>query len=307
VRVDGAFLEFSRDGRQHTVALGTQRFTLGRASGNDLSFPQDDAVSGRHAVIERQADGWLITDLGSTNGTSVNGQVIRGPRVLGSGDLIRLGPVQLAFRATAAAQEPPTSPTAALPLPAAAPPAGYLDATEEWAGSGAPLPAARPPQAPPRRAERAPAPAGPDGSAGRGPAARDSRGPGPAAGPVGRPEDMRGHAVIRGTARNIQVRTVDNGKVLGFRVERYDAAGNRLPPVGAEFAGYRGGQLSDGDDVEAAGKWSRGTLRAKTVTNLSTGAQVRGTPGSAKFVVGCFFVLVCLFILGVALAIILSR
>jgi hypothetical protein len=94
--------------------------------------------------------------------------------------------------------------------------------------------------------------------------------------------------------------------LLSFRIERYDPAGNRLPPVGAEFAGYQAGQLSDGDEVEVAGRWSRGTLRATRVTNLSTGAQVRGMSGLSKVALAIIYTLVCAFILGIALSVVFA-
>jgi FHA domain len=311
--VDGAFLEFSRDGQQHTVALRPDRLTLGRAGGNDLSFPQDGQVSGQHAVIEQQADDWVIRDLGSTNGTRVNGHKISGPRVLGSGDSILLGQTQLTFRAVSPARD----------QLAAAPPAGYLDVTEEWgseergstAAPRAAAPPAHQPQAPatwpqqpqPQPVKPDPGQASPDGSARPVAAAPDVRDPAPAAGPTARQQSTRGHGHIRGTTRNVQVRKGQNDyNVLSFRVERYDSVGNRLPPVGAELAGYRSGQLSDGDDVEVSGRWSGGTLRAARVTNLSTGAQVRGMSGCSKVALAIVYTLVCLFFAGIIIAIIVS-
>ncbi|CAI7975419.1 conserved hypothetical protein [Frankia sp. Hr75.2] len=105
---------------------------------------------------------------------------------------------------------------------------------------------------------------------------------------------------IRGTARYVQVRQTGKGAVLSFRIERYDAMGNRLRPVGAEFTHYQSGQLDDGDEVEVSGRWSRGTLLAKNATNLSTGARIHGSATSEKVVTAAgltFFVLFMLFVL----------
>ena len=47
-------------------------FLLGRSPECDLALP-NMTVSWRHAELRRAADGWVLTDLGSTNGTRVNG------------------------------------------------------------------------------------------------------------------------------------------------------------------------------------------------------------------------------------------
>jgi len=51
---------------------GRQVFTIGRAAGCDLVLP-DPTVSWRHAELRRTGGGWLLADLGSTNGTRANG------------------------------------------------------------------------------------------------------------------------------------------------------------------------------------------------------------------------------------------
>jgi hypothetical protein len=66
---------------------------IGRES--DVDVPIDhDSVSRRHARIRRRADQITVEDLGSRNGTLVNGQAITGARRLGAGDVIRVGPAQ---------------------------------------------------------------------------------------------------------------------------------------------------------------------------------------------------------------------
>ncbi len=64
--------------------------TLGRDITNDIVI-NDPEVSRHHLRIARTADGCSIEDLGSTNGTFVNGQRISGSRPLNSGDMIGLG------------------------------------------------------------------------------------------------------------------------------------------------------------------------------------------------------------------------
>lgn len=67
--------------------------TLGRHHSADIGFdPERDLdVSARHAALFRQGGTWVLRDLGSTNGTFVNGVRIRGDRVLAPQDVIGLG------------------------------------------------------------------------------------------------------------------------------------------------------------------------------------------------------------------------
>ena len=61
-----------------------------------------------------------------------------------------------------------------------------------------------------------------------------------------------------------------------FRLERYDARGNRLRPVQVEMRGLAfEGSLSDGDSVRVTGRWHNGAVRAKAVENLTTGSLVK--------------------------------
>ncbi len=63
---------------------------IGRDDDVDLTIPSQ-AVSRRHARLLREAEGYVVEDLGSSNGTYVNGQKLSGRRVLKTGDQIRLG------------------------------------------------------------------------------------------------------------------------------------------------------------------------------------------------------------------------
>ena len=55
----------------------------------------DGFVSSEHAQITRNGDGWWVTDLGSTNGTLLNGNSVTVPMELRYGDVIEIGDVQL--------------------------------------------------------------------------------------------------------------------------------------------------------------------------------------------------------------------
>jgi hypothetical protein len=67
------------------------RMSLGKNPDNDLVISDDGAVSRVHAVLEVVGPTWCITDLGSTNGTTVNGERILSARTLADRDEIVLG------------------------------------------------------------------------------------------------------------------------------------------------------------------------------------------------------------------------
>ncbi len=64
--------------------------TVGRETGNDL-VAADAEVSRHHARLVREGEGYLLEDLGSTNGTFLNGRRLISPQAIGDGDLINLG------------------------------------------------------------------------------------------------------------------------------------------------------------------------------------------------------------------------
>jgi len=78
-------------GRQLTLKEAT---TVGRGPGSALRCDDDDFVSSRHALITPAAEGVWIEDLGSTNGTYVNGAAVTTARLLQAGDVIRIGETQ---------------------------------------------------------------------------------------------------------------------------------------------------------------------------------------------------------------------
>jgi two-component system, cell cycle response regulator len=65
---------------------------LGRDLDSDLVL-LDDGVSRRHARIERSGESWLVMDVGSRNGTLLNGQPLSGVKRLKNGDMLKLGSV----------------------------------------------------------------------------------------------------------------------------------------------------------------------------------------------------------------------
>lgn len=79
------------DGRSRVVPLRGDRLSIGRSSSNDLVFADDVGLSRRHLVLERDGDDWAVEDLGSKNGTQVNGEAVRERRRLRPGDRITAG------------------------------------------------------------------------------------------------------------------------------------------------------------------------------------------------------------------------
>ncbi len=85
------------DGRTHTIALELPRYSVGRSSSNDLSFQGVDGLSREHFALERQGAEWTVRDLGSTNGTFVNGVRMDAPTVLRPRDRVTAGQLKLIF------------------------------------------------------------------------------------------------------------------------------------------------------------------------------------------------------------------
>lgn len=88
---------------ESVVPMRGDQLTIGRSSSCRLSFPQQKALSRTHARLEREGDGWTIEDLGSSNGTLLNGALLEGKRDLTAGDSVRMGEIELVFEPFSAA------------------------------------------------------------------------------------------------------------------------------------------------------------------------------------------------------------
>jgi pSer/pThr/pTyr-binding forkhead associated (FHA) protein len=71
--------------------------TIGRGQQNVVAIDGDEFASARHARVEPRRDGVWVNDLGSTNGTYVNGVRIDRPRKLVDGDVVRVGETELRY------------------------------------------------------------------------------------------------------------------------------------------------------------------------------------------------------------------
>jgi FHA domain len=77
--------------------LEAAAISIGRAANNEISINDDEYASTRHARFEPRRDGVYVEDVGSTNGTYVNGVRLVREQRLAPGDLIRIGETDLRF------------------------------------------------------------------------------------------------------------------------------------------------------------------------------------------------------------------
>jgi hypothetical protein len=86
------------DGTMHPLL--EEEATIGRTGSNSIAL-RDASVSAAHARVVRTAEGFLIEDLGSRNGTYINSEKLADKRLLADGDLVRLGKIILTFNLAA--------------------------------------------------------------------------------------------------------------------------------------------------------------------------------------------------------------
>jgi len=82
-----------RDGSAYDLSDGA---LLGRGEAADIQL-QDTFASSRHARLVPEGEVIVLEDLGSTNGTYLNGEPVRGPQPLHAGDKIRIGDSEFLF------------------------------------------------------------------------------------------------------------------------------------------------------------------------------------------------------------------
>jgi hypothetical protein len=77
--------------------LDSSPLTFGRSSQNDIQLKRDEYASSSHARFEPRRDGVWLEDIGSTNGTYLNGIRLTRPKRLTSGDIVRIGETELRY------------------------------------------------------------------------------------------------------------------------------------------------------------------------------------------------------------------
>lgn len=130
--------------------LEGDQMSIGRDSTNEIVI-NDAEISRRHARLTFQGGKYVLEDLGSTNGTFVNGQRLAGPRVLKAGEVVSFGEqIVLVFEAstfdpaaTVASPRASAVPSASRPVTPPPPPSEYSGSVPASPMPSAPAPAAK--------------------------------------------------------------------------------------------------------------------------------------------------------------------
>jgi phosphoserine phosphatase RsbU/P len=85
------------DGQATTFPLDRERITLGRSSANELSYPDDIGLSRQHLALSGRDGKWTVEDLGSKNGTLLNGVRIEKKMPFQPGDRVSAGHLTIEF------------------------------------------------------------------------------------------------------------------------------------------------------------------------------------------------------------------
>ncbi|MFZ5445645.1 MAG: FHA domain-containing protein [Myxococcota bacterium] len=210
-------------------ALEGDELVIGRAADNPVSIP-DTSVSRKHALVRNTGSGWAVSDLGSGNGTLLNGEAVADETPLNDGDVITLGDTELRFSGPGGA--------------------GAADADE--------APAAAPARRPPVRTARTGGGAI-ERSTGRGRPVRTSR---MAEDPEEAKKKRRKLFVIVGgslvvlMALAVGWKAIDNKRQAQLRLERL---------AGQEHQAAMSTMLKDAKNLVRQGKWTEAKARLEEI------------------------------------------
>jgi predicted component of type VI protein secretion system len=259
------------------IPLDKDRITIGRKPQNDIPI-ENLAVSGEHACIVTILNDSFLEDLGSTNGTLVNGNQVK-KHILQNNDVIEIGKYKMKYVVEAASagggaaapaddfektmvmRSPARAP--APPKPAAAAPAAAVPAPPKPAAP-APAPAAAPKPAAPAPAPAAPA--APKPAAPAPAAAPPAPAPAPAAAKPAEPQPLAALQILTGASAGKEIELTKNLTTLGKpglqvavitrRPQGYfitHVEGASFPVVNGKVLDAQARQLNDHDVVELAG------------------------------------------------------
>ena len=92
---DPSLVVIAGTGLSRKIPVPFNGIVLGRDARLGPPFSTDEFVSRSHVWVRRQGDGVEVTDLGSANGTYVNGIRVRAPTRMQDSDMLRIGRIQL--------------------------------------------------------------------------------------------------------------------------------------------------------------------------------------------------------------------
>ena len=96
VPASAASLVVHEDGESRSVVLASDVVTIGRLPECQVTI-SDKGASRRHAQVRHANGTYILTDLGSTNGTYLNEELVSGPQPLHRGDRVRIGDSEFTF------------------------------------------------------------------------------------------------------------------------------------------------------------------------------------------------------------------
>jgi predicted component of type VI protein secretion system len=96
-RVHSVF-KVKAEGRARLIVFDTQDLSMGRSPDNDLAF-DDPEMSRKHAIFVRTPEGCAVKDMGTPNGTGVNGEAVD-HALLKTGDVVQVGEVEIVYAET---------------------------------------------------------------------------------------------------------------------------------------------------------------------------------------------------------------
>ena len=96
----------SGTGLARQIPISFRSVVLGRDARLGPPFSTDEFVSRCHVWVRRRGDGVEVTDLGSVNGTYVNGTRVRAPTLMGDSDVLRIGQIHLKLAAPGEVDRP---------------------------------------------------------------------------------------------------------------------------------------------------------------------------------------------------------
>ena len=92
------------EGHSSNIVLDQDRVTLGRSTANQLSYPEDIGLSRQHVALTYADGQWTVEDLGSKNGTMLNGQKLEAAMPFVPGDRIAAGHLTIEFAGAGSSQ-----------------------------------------------------------------------------------------------------------------------------------------------------------------------------------------------------------